>query len=380
MVVTIIDVGSGGRATTTGFQTRTFSQMKLLENYIITQIAGGLCIATAVLLPLFSFLDLIEQLDDVGEGFYQVKDACLYVALLMPRRFIELAPFVALLGTVIGLGRLAVNLELITMRAAGLSPIRISFIVLKVGFFLLIFLGLLEQIIAPELQRKAIAHRAEALSQSTELGKDLGTWTRDKQQILRIGESPKGSRMREIEIMLVDDDGKLVEHVFAEYAEILTDKQWELSNVTKKVFDMGRMQTIHLDSMFWIPFLDSEQMSTLNRPAASLSPLDLYNFVRYLKDTGQQSDAYELALWRKFGSGLVTLAMVLLSVPFVFGSVRGGIANRLVLAGITGICVYLLDQIVANVGLLLDLSFPLVALAPGLLLIWLAVVWLQRMA
>ena len=74
------------------------------------------------------------------------------------------------------------------------------------------------------------------------------------------------------------------------------------------------------------------------------------------------------------------MAMVLLSVPFVFGSVRGGIGNRLVLAGITGICVYLLDQIVANVGLLLDLSFPLVALAPGLILICLAVAWLQRMA
>ena len=85
-------------------------------------------------------------------------------------------------------------------------------------------------------------------------------------------------------------------------------------------------------------------------------------------------------MWRKLGGGLVTIAMILLSIPFVFGSVRGGIANRLVLAGITGICVYLLDQLVANIGLLLDLSFAFVALAPGLILIWLAIAMLQKLA
>lgn len=354
--------------------------MTLLENYIVRQIVSGLLIAAAILLPLFSFLDLIEQLDDVGEGFYKSKDAFMYVGYLLPRRFIQLAPFIALLGTVIGLGRLAVNLELMTMRAAGLSPMRISFTVFKVGLLLLILIGVLEQVIAPELQQKAIAHRAEALAQSTELGKDLGTWTRDKHRILRIAESPQGSLMRGVEIILIDDNNQLLKHLFAEYAEIKTEKKWELSNVTLKVFRERNVETSHIDFMSWEPFLDSEQMSTLNRPPESLSPLDLYKYVSYLRDTGQQSDPYELALWRKFGSGLVTIAMVMLSVPFVFGSVRGGIANRLVLAGITGICVYLLDQIVANVGLLLNFSFPLVALAPGLLLIWLAIAWLQRLA
>ncbi len=353
--------------------------MTLLENYIVRQIVSGLCIATAVLLPLFGFLDLIEQLDDVGEGFYQTKDAFIYVSWLLPRRFVQLAPFIAMLGTVIGLGRLAANLELIMMRAAGLSPLRISFVVLKVGLFLLILLAVLEQFIAPEFQQNAITHRAEALAQSTELGKDLGTWTRDKRQILRIGESPQGSLMRGIEIMSVDDKGMLLEHLFAEYAEVKTEKKWELSNVTRKVFTGRNVETSYVDAMNWEPFLDSEQMSTLNRPAESLSPVDLYTYIRYLSDTGQQSDAYELALWRKFGGGLVTIAMILLSVPFVFGSVRGGIGNRLVLAGITGICVYLLDQIAANIGLLLDLSFPLVALAPGLILIWLSIALLQRL-
>lgn len=353
--------------------------MSLLESYVIRQIGSGLLIATAILLPLFAFLDLVEQLDDVGEGYFRSQDAFYYVAHLLPRRFIQLAPFISLIGTVIGLGRMAVNLELITMRAAGLSPVRISLIVFKVGVLLIILLGVLEQFIAPELQHRALKQRAIALAQSSELGKDLGIWTRDKQQILRIGENPKSALMRDIEIIEVNSEGRLDQLIFADYAEIKSKVSWELSNVTKKVFFDEEIITTQVESLNWKPFLDSAQMETLNRPIDSLAPLELYRYINYLKGTGQKSDAYELALWRKLGIALVTMAMTLLSVPFVFGSVRGGIANRLVLAGITGICVYLIDQIVANVGLLLDLSYPLVALGPGFVLIWVAIAWLQRL-
>ncbi len=72
------------------------------------------------------------------------------------------------------------------------------------------------------------------------------------------------------------------------------------------------------------------------------------------------------------------LGMLLLSVPFVIGSVRTGFANRLVMAGVTGIVVYLLDQIFSNAGLLLDLNPLLVALAPGTTLIWASRFWLSR--
>ena len=72
------------------------------------------------------------------------------------------------------------------------------------------------------------------------------------------------------------------------------------------------------------------------------------------------------------------LGMLLLSVPFVIGSVRTGFANRLVLAGVTGIIVYLLDQIFSNAGLILNLNPLFVALAPGTVLIWAARLWLGR--
>ena len=86
--------------------------MTIINRYLAFQVVMGLGIATAVLLPLFGFLDLLDQLDDVGKGTYRVTDAFLHTGLLLPRRFIQLAPFIALLGNVIALGRLAVGSEL----------------------------------------------------------------------------------------------------------------------------------------------------------------------------------------------------------------------------------------------------------------------------
>lgn len=352
--------------------------MNTVETYLVHRISVGLLIAAAVLLPLFSFFDLIEQMEDIGRGFYRMQDAFYIVLLLLPRRLIQLLPFIALIGNVIALGHLALTSEITAMRAAGLSPAKISLASFKVGLCLLLLLGVLEQAIAPEMQSKAIAHRLEALNQSAELGEDLGIWTRDENRVLRLGEAISEAYVKDVEIFTLDEQGLLSAYVRAQGAEIISNDRWSLHDVTMKEFAGTQVSTMSSGRMDWVPFLSSERVATLTRPAESLPPTDLYQHIRYLKDTGQQHNEISLAFWRKFGSGLIMLAMLLLSVPFVFGSIKTGIGYRLVLAGITGICVYLLDQILSNAGLLLDLDHALVALAPGLALMFAAGLWLQR--
>lgn len=352
--------------------------MTIINRYLTIQVCIGLVIATAALLPLISFFDLLDQLEEVGHGTYRTQDAFLYTAMLLPRRFIQMAPFIALLGNVVALGRLAVNLELIAMRAAGVSPARISMVPLGVGLVLLLLMAILEQFIAPNLQQKAIAHRAAALEQSAELGRNLGIWTRDKEQILRIGEMQHAKLAKDIELMQFDDSGLLRTYIFAGTADIISDDRWVLSDVLVKTIYNGQVISERKASMDWNPFLQPDEIPILTRSPASLSPTELFRHVRFLRATGQEAESYALALWRKAGGALTTIAMLLLSVPFVFGSVRVGLGNRLVLAALTGLAVYLLDQIIANAGLLLDLNPALSAILPGLVLITIANIWLHR--
>lgn len=343
--------------------------MTLLDRYLMRHILAGMAIATLVLLPLFGFLDLLEELEDVGEGSYTVGDALRYVAMLLPRRLIQLAPFIALLGNVIALGRLAVTLELTAMRAAGCPALRIAHASLSVGLAVVCALAALEQYVAPQLQQRALMLRSAALSSSVELGPGLGIWTRDATRVLRIGSLDARGAPQDIEVMAFDPGGVLREHLHASRADVAAPDRWLLRDVTRRRYAADHVTVEHLPALDWASFLSPGQIETLARPPDSLSPTQLRELVQYLRATGQEAESYDLALWRKLGSAVTLVGMLLLSVPFAFGSARSGLGQRLVLAAVIGVGVYLLDQIVANAGLLLDLSPPWVALGPGIVLL-----------
>jgi lipopolysaccharide export system permease protein len=88
-----------------------------------------------------------------------------------------------------------------------------------------------------------------------------------------------------------------------------------------------------------------------------------------LRSSGQNADRYELALWRKLGVPLTTGAMVLLSLPFIFGPTRRITAGRRIMMGcFVGIVFYFGDQVIAHLGLLLSLNPIVTAMAPVLLI------------
>lgn len=350
----------------------------IINRYLASQIFIGLCLAAAVLLPLFSFLDLLEQLESVGKGTYQTRDAFLYTALLLPRRFIQLTPFIALLGNVIALGRMAINLELTALRVAGVSPARISLAPLWVGVVLLLFVAILEEFVAPQFQQDAILQRAVALDKSVQLGKNLGIWTRDEHYILRIGEMVHAQKAEDIELLNFDDNGFLLTYIHAKYADILSDNLWELRGVTTKTFTGDQIDSVSADSMSWKSFLNPKNVATLTKPPESLAPSELFQHVSFLNATGQETDAHALTLWRKIGGALTTIAMLLLPIPIVLRFTRTGFGSKLVSAALIGIGIYLLDQIIANVGLLWHLNPLLIGIFPGLTLIVLSSFWLLR--
>src|SRR5690606_21993637 len=100
--------------------------MKLLDRYIATRFLVGTVPVLLLLLILFSFLALAEELEDVGQGAYTTFDALRAVAYTAPRRIVDLMPVTMLVGGLIGLGAMANHHELIAARAAGMSRSRIA--------------------------------------------------------------------------------------------------------------------------------------------------------------------------------------------------------------------------------------------------------------
>jgi lipopolysaccharide export system permease protein len=124
------------------------------------------------------------------------------------------------------------------------------------------------------------------------------------------------------------------------------------------------MPSLRLDS-----FLSSDQVDVLEIPADSLSSSDLYRYAGALRESGQNADRYALALGRKLGVPLTTGAMVLLSLPFIFGSSRSVTAGKRIMMGsFVGIVFYFGDQVIVHLGLLLSFSPMITAMTPVILI------------
>jgi len=347
----------------------------LLDRYLIGALLMGTGLAAVVLLGLFGFMDLVEHLEDVGDGSYGTLDAAWQTLLGMPRRLAQLLPFAALMGGIAALGGLANHHELVAMRAAGLSMGRLAVAVLEAAMVLVVLLVALEQLVAPSLDYTALEMRNRALGDSGETGRDW--WLRDGHVVLRIGDMRHGRVPADLELMELGPDMALARFVRAARADIITEDLWLLRDVTVKTFsaDAG---TRHLHTLEWRPPTGIGRVTRLQLRAESLAPQELYQYIAYLEAGDRPSGQYALVLWQKVAGVINTLAMALLALGFVFGTPRSGLGARLLLGAVTGISFFLLAQLGGQAGLVVGLAPALVALGPAFAMLGIALLALRR--
>ncbi len=389
--------------------------MRTLDRYIGISVAKGYFLIMLILLSVFSFLEFVEQLDEVGKGDYRLADALIFITLTLPRRMLDLVPVTALLGGCIALGNLANGSELIAMRAAGVSVSRIAWSVMKAGIILMLAVAVVEELVAPPLQQFAQRRQSLALNgadrSDMERGfwsreglrfinasqflngriparidmTEQGFWSRDGRRFVNVRTILQGDTPADIDIYIFDAQGRLQQLIHADSADIGDGTNWVLLDVTRKVLLGTELIIDAFPSLPWRSFLAAEQIRTEERirelalPTQNLSPSDLYRYIGYLQDGGQPTERYELAFWHKLSLPLTTGAMVLLSIPFVFGSLRTvTMGQRIILGSMVGIAFYLTNRIIANVGLLLKLNAFLTAMLPVLVILVLAALLLRR--
>lgn len=340
--------------------------MKTLDRYIGTTLAQGFVLVLCVLLTIFSVLALVDQLDDVDKGSYQALDALIYVLLTAPGRMLDLAPVTALVGGIVGLGRLAKDRELIAMQASGMSVVQFGGAVMKTGLILVLAAAMLSEFFVPTATQFAEKRRLMAVTKTGDLLADQGFWAKDGNRYLNVRSLLHGRIPADIDIYEFGSDGQLHSYIHADYARVQENEQWKLMGVSHKELNKSSISSQQLSEMIWTPFLTVSQSRVLELPASTLSPSNLYQYIQYLRVAGQNADRFNQVFWKKVMLPLNTGAMVLLSLPFVLGGTlrSTGYGLRLVLGVATGISFFVLDQIVANLGLLLGLSAPVMASIP----------------
>ncbi|HWM69370.1 MAG TPA: LPS export ABC transporter permease LptG [Steroidobacteraceae bacterium] len=353
--------------------------MTLLERYIAVATVKALGVVSAGLTSLFSLLEFVDQLHDVGKGNYRLIDALVYVLLTVPARLLQLMPAAMLFSCLFALGALATRGELTAMRAGGLSPGRIVGAVLKLAGGAVVALFLLAQFVIPPAQQLAHAERASRLSSSEAVRSGNSFWAAGVHQFLNVRRFDNGNIPSEIYLYEFAANGELLEFTQADHAEVHPDGTWLLEDVSIKRFSGTRIETDRLASVLWHSFLRPRQASVLILPAESMQPIELYQYVRDLERRGQPAARYAQELWAKIDIPLAMVAMILIAAPFVFGPLRSqGTGQRMLIGTMIGIVFSLVQQITTYLGQLLNLNPALTATLPSVALMALALYLFRR--
>lgn len=343
--------------------------MRTLDLYIGRSFLRYFIFIAAILLILFSLLELISQLDDVGKGSYQLPDAILFVALTLPKRLLDLMPISTLLGGLLALGMMADHGELVAMEASGISTRRIGGAALATGMVLMALAGILAELVVPGMEQMARNSRAQALSKTDITLTRQGFWARTSDSYVHVDKMLDHGLAADISLFRFDKIGRLQSFIHAENGWLGNDGSWNLTGITEKIITDNEVTTRRRQTFTLEFILSADQVRILELPPYSLSAPDLVRYIDALRQSGQNPDQYIIALWRKFTIPLTTGAMVLLSLSFVFGSTRNISAGYRITSGtLLGIVLYFSDQILIQWGMLLNLPPGITAVLPVLLI------------
>ena len=353
--------------------------MRVLTSYIVKEVLKGSFVALLLLLTLFNLFTFTDELKDLGDGNYGLKEIFYYLALTSPGVFYELVPASALLGSLFVLGAMGNNRELIAMRAAGLSVFGIIRAVMLAGGILVVISMLIGEFVAPVTKRMAQMVKVSARQEQVLMNEKYGLWLREGKSFINIRRVIDDGKIADISIYELNDQQHLHRALHANEAVFQAKQQWDLRDIRQSEVSTQQMiaskQATQLLKLSIAPDLLKMVIITPN----NLSLYDLAGYVSFLKKNHQKSQSFELAFWGRIVNPLVTFIMLLLSAPFVIGVKRGvSVGERMMIGVVIGMGFNIIDKIVGHLALIYNLNPPLMAFIPSLVVLALALFAINR--
>ena len=324
----------------------------------------GTTLVLSFLQVLFTYLGELGSL----KPDYNAWQAFLFVMWDAPRYLYEILPVAALIGSVLGLGALASNSELIVMRSVGISLWRIVGWVMRSALLLIILSFALSEWVIPYTNEKAQSIKTQRSVAS--LGEVKGYWSREGQRFIYIDYANAQGQLRDINVIDFDQNYRLQSFVSAEQGQFVKDGQWTLkeSHQVDLLAQGNAIKTDHEQQPLGLA-LQPKYVHMVTLDPEDLSPSQLISFMRYLKEYSQVPKTYELAFWQKVASPFALITLVLIACSFIFGPLRQqSMGFRLVIALFTGLGFFYLQDFLGYASLVYAPSPAWFVLLPILLM------------
>ncbi len=306
--------------------------MRLLSRYTGRAVLGAILLVLLVILVLNVIGALTDGLGDLRND-YDFFELLLYVGATLPERAYESLPFAVLIGAMLGLGSLAGNSELVVMRAAGVSLLRIAGFAARPVLLVILFGALLGEFVVPVAGQWAESRRMALRGEQESFSARSGVWNREGNEFMHFNAVYPGGRLAGVARYRFDDQRRLLEASFAARARFEGDHWVEEDGVISR-FHADSVATERFETRRWDTGLAPDLVTLTLMPPESLPVRELRSYAAYLEGQGLRAGTYWLAFWTKVLQPAVIFSLLLIAISFVFGPLRESTTGFRVFSGV----------------------------------------------
>lgn len=341
--------------------------MNLINRYLIQEIVASIILIMLALIAMFSFFDLIQELESLGKGDYGLSNVLVFVLLSAPGHVYQVVPVAVLVGTMYALGRLARNSELIILRVSGISIASLAWSLLRIGFIFAVLTFIVGEFVTPYTEKTAQRMRIKATDSVIAQDFRSGLWVKDGRSFVNVEEVLPDSTLLKVHIYEFDQDFHLRTISDAKTGRFEEDG-WNLSEVSQTLFSEEKIKAVYFPEANWQSLIRPELLNVLLIQPEKMSARNLFSYITHLNENKQKTSRHEIALASKVIYPMACMVMVVLALPFGFLQQRSGGASAKIFLGIMlGVFYQVMNRVFVHLGLLNDWSAVFSTVVPTLL-------------
>ncbi len=346
-----------------------------LYRYILVRFLMNLLKVQLAFLLLVFVIDGVEQAQMLSSYNLSGFEVLRMIALRMPQFLLKIFPLVLMLAsltTFVGLSR---GSELVVMRAAGQSAIKLLMVPVAATLVIGVFAtAVLNPLVATTLQRTdALLAEYNVGGQSLVSLGAKGIWLRqggDSSQFVIQADrtSFNGTILYKVNLYEFTLEGMLSRRIQAESAR-LTEGEWLLRSGTQWQFDYTSPDTLTtatpFDKLALPTTLTSQEILEKFASPQAVPIWELPALIKRLNDAGFSSQRQKLFLQSELARPLLLVAMVLIGAGFSMRHARFGQTGLMVLIAVfSAFLLYALKSVSEALGAAYEIPVLLAAWGP----------------
>ena len=204
-----------------------------------------------------------------------------------------------------------------------------------------------------QYQQYQIRHCCEQRSHFFE--SDSGYWLREGDYFVNFKTLLNDDEYLDVNVFELNQNYRLLRHIKAKRAVASIDERILILQ-DAELFLFGKENRIQkrIAERLQIPFMISELTHTMPKSLRQehMNLRQLYAYIQFLKRSELNTDVHELALWSRLSTMLSILVVILLAIPWIFGSVQSAVmGKRFFTAVLLGLAYIIASQIFGNLSI-----------------------------